>query len=115
MCIRDRFINRVDDIVVFHALSKDQVRKIASIQMGILHKRLLKQDIKLDVSDAALDLVADAGFDPVYGARPLKRSIQDLMENPLAQHLLASDFIGGDVVHVDVKDGVLNFQKAIKH
>ena len=83
--------------------------------MGILHKRLLKQDIKLEVSDAALDLVADAGFDPVYGARPLKRSIQDLMENPLAQRLLAADFVGGDMIHVDIKDGALNFQKAIKH
>ena len=112
---RPEFINRVDDIVVFHALAKDQVRRIASIQMNILHKRLLKQDIKLDVSSAALDLVSDAGFDPVYGARPLKRSIQDLLENPLAQHLLAGDFIAGDVVIVDIKDGALNFQKAAKH
>ena len=112
---RPEFINRVDDIVVFHALTKEQVRKIASIQMNILHKRLLKQDIKLDVTEAALDLVSDAGFDPVYGARPLKRSIQDLLENPLAQHLLAGDFTGGDMVVVDLKDGALNFQKAVKH
>ncbi len=112
---RPEFINRVDDIVVFHALAKDQVRKIASIQMKILIKRLLKQDIKLDVSDAALDLVADAGFDPVYGARPLKRSIQDLLENPLAHHLLAGDFIGGDVVMVTVKDSSISFQKASQH
>lgn len=112
---RPEFINRVDDIVVFHALAKDQVRKIANIQMNILRKRLLKQDIKLDVSEAALDLVSDAGFDPVYGARPLKRSIQDLLENPLAQHLLAGDFLGGDVVMVDIKDGALNFQKAVEH
>ena len=112
---RPEFINRVDDIVVFHALTKDQVRKIAGIQMSILHKRLLKQDIKLNVSDAALDLVSDAGFDSVYGARPLKRSIQDLLENPLAQHLLAGDFVAGDVVVVDLKDGVLNFQKEVKH
>jgi len=70
---------------------------------------------KLDVADDALDLVGEAGFDPVYGARPLKRSIQDLIENPLAQSLLGGQFVSGDVVVVNVTDGLLNFQKAVEH
>jgi ATP-dependent Clp protease ATP-binding subunit ClpB len=112
---RPEFINRVDDIVVFHALAEDQVRAIANIQMDILRKRLQGQDITLDVSNEALDMVGHAGFDPVYGARPLKRSIQELIENPLADAILSGDFIGGDVVVVTVTDGALNFQKAIEH
>lgn len=112
---RPEFINRVDDIVIFHALGKEQVRLIADIQVDILRKRLLQQNIKLDISDDALDLVGEAGFDPVYGARPLKRSIQTLLENPLAQKLLASEFAGGDLVVVKVNDGALTFQKALEH
>jgi ATP-dependent Clp protease ATP-binding subunit ClpB len=112
---RPEFINRVDDIVVFHALAENQVRAIANIQMDILRKRLQDQDITLDVSSEALDMVGHAGFDPVYGARPLKRSIQELIENPLADAILSGDFVGGDVVVVTVKDGSLNFQKAIEH
>jgi len=112
---RPEFINRVDDIVVFHALGEGQVRAIANIQMDILRKRLHEQDITLDVSDEALDMVGHAGFDPVYGARPLKRSIQDLIENPLADAILSGDFKGGDVVVVTVTDGSLSFQKAIEH
>ncbi len=112
---RPEFINRVDDIVVFHALGREHVRSITNIQVDILRKRLLQQDIKLDIGDDALDMVGEAGFDPVYGARPLKRSIQDLIENPLAQKLLAGEFTGGDVVYVNVTDGSLNFQKAMEH
>lgn len=112
---RPEFINRVDDIVIFHALNKQQVRSIANIQVDILRKRLLQQDITLDISDAALDLVGEAGFDPVYGARPLKRSIQTLLENPLAQKLLASEFASGDLVVVNVTEGALSFQKAAEH
>jgi ATP-dependent Clp protease ATP-binding subunit ClpB len=112
---RPEFINRVDDIVVFHALGEGQVRAIANIQMDILRKRLHEQDITLDVSTEALDMVGRAGFDPVYGARPLKRSIQDLIENPLADAILSGDFKGGDVVVVTVTDGTLSFQKAIEH
>lgn len=112
---RPEFINRVDDIVVFHALGQEQVRKIANIQIEILRKRLLKQDIKMDISDDALDLVGSAGFDPVYGARPLKRSIQDLIENPLANRLLSGEFAAGDVIVVEVSDGLMNFQKAVEH
>jgi ATP-dependent Clp protease ATP-binding subunit ClpB len=112
---RPEFINRVDDIVVFHALGEEQVRAIANIQMDILRKRLNEQDITLDINSEALDMVGRAGFDPVYGARPLKRSIQDLIENPLADAILSGDFKGGDVVVVTVTDGSLSFQKAIEH
>ncbi len=112
---RPEFINRVDDIVVFHALGKEHVRSIANIQIEILRKRLMQQEIKLDITDEALDLVGEAGFDPVYGARPLKRSIQALIENPLAQRLLAAEFKSGDVVTVTVEDGQLKFQRAVAH
>lgn len=108
---RPEFINRVDDIVVFHALQKEQVRAIANIQVDILQKRLAQQDIALHVSDAALDKIGEAGFDPVYGARPLKRSIQQLLENSLAQKLLAGEFIVGDQVEVDISDEALVFKK----
>ncbi len=112
---RPEFINRVDDIVVFHALGQEQVRAIANIQIETLRKRLSSQDIKLDIGSDALDLVGQAGFDPVYGARPLRRSIQDLIENPLAEMLLSGSFVAGDVVIVQVKDGQLNFIKASEH
>ncbi len=112
---RPEFINRVDDIVVFHALGQSHVRAIATIQIDILRKRLMQQNLRLDINDEALDLVGAAGFDPVYGARPLKRSIQNLIENPLAQRILAADFVAGDVIVVNVKDQQLNFQKALEH
>lgn len=112
---RPEFINRVDDIVVFHALRESEVRAIANIQVEILRKRLAQQDIRLDTTDEVLDLVGKTGFDPVYGARPLKRAIQTLIENPLAQKLLAGEFLPGDVVVVTVKDDSLIFQKALEH
>ena len=112
---RPEFINRVDDIVVFHALGQEQVRKIASIQIEILRKRLCKQDIRMDISDEALELVGTAGFDPIYGARPLKRSIQDLIENPLANYLLEGEFSAGDLIEVKVKDGTMSFAKQATH
>ena len=112
---RPEFINRVDDIVVFHSLQKEQLRQIAKIQISILEKRLVAQDIKLQVSESALDKVAEAGFDPVYGARPLKRAIQTLIENPMAQKLLAAEFAPGDAIAVDVADGELTFSKSLQH
>ncbi|MEM7359226.1 MAG: ATP-dependent chaperone ClpB [Pseudomonadota bacterium] len=112
---RPEFINRVDDIVVFHALAKEHVRAIANIQVDILRKRLEGQDIDLQVSNDALDKVAEAGFDPVYGARPLKRAIQTLIENPLAQKLLSGDFASGDNIAVEVDEDQLIFQKAYQH
>ena len=99
---RPEFINRVDDIVVFHPLTMEQIREIAVIQMQSLQKRLLDRDIRLELSDAALSQLAEAGFDPVYGARPLKRAIQQRIENPLAEQVLAGAVAPGDVVLGDV-------------
>ncbi|MBL4638213.1 MAG: ATP-dependent chaperone ClpB [Proteobacteria bacterium] len=108
---RPEFINRVDDVVVFHPLQRDQIHAIATIQLAQLHQRLAEQGMGLEVSDAALDLITEAGFDPVYGARPLKRVIQNKLENTLAQDLLSGHFESGDQIKVDVKEGVLTFSK----
>ena len=108
---RPEFINRVDDLVVFHPLDQSQIREIAGIQLGMLRKRLENTGLKLEISDEALDLLATAGFDPVYGARPLKRAIQQSIENPLAQQILAGDFSSGDTVHINVEGGVFSFTK----
>lgn len=106
---RPEFINRVDDVVVFHPLQRDQIHAIADIQLGHLRQRLADRDMALQVSDNALDLIAEAGFDPVYGARPLKRVIQQQLENHLAHDLLSGRFKGGDTIKVDVSDGELSF------
>jgi ATP-dependent Clp protease ATP-binding subunit ClpB len=102
---RPEFINRVDEMVVFHPLDKAQIRQIAGIQLGILRKRLEGHGFGLSVSDTALDLLGEAGFDPVYGARPLKRAIQHEIENPLAQKILAGGFTTGDTIDIDVEEG----------
>ncbi len=109
---RPEFINRVDEVVVFHPLVKDQIRAIAAIQVDELRSRLAGQHFGLEVADSALDLLGEAGFDPVYGARPLKRTIQQQLENPLAQDILSAKFIPGDRIAVEVKDGRLSFQKS---
>ncbi len=106
---RPEFINRIDDVVVFHPLGREQIRAIADLQIDILRKRLQEREIDLRMSDAALDLIGEAGFDPVYGARPLKRAIQTQLENPLAQQILAGEFMPGETVQVDVRDGQLQF------
>ncbi len=111
---RPEFINRIDDIVVFHSLALAQIRAIVSIQLGMLRKRLVERGMELQLDPAALDLVSEAGFDPVYGARPLKRAIQHQIENPLAQQLLKGFYVSGDVIHVIVgKDGRLAFGKSV--
>jgi ATP-dependent Clp protease ATP-binding subunit ClpB len=102
---RPEFINRVDELVVFHPLDAEQIRLIAGIQVGLLRQRLEGHGFGLEVSEAALDLAGQAGFDPVYGARPLKRVIQQQVENPLAQKILAGEFASGDTIRIDVKDG----------
>ncbi|MCW8443884.1 ATP-dependent chaperone ClpB [Fluoribacter gormanii] len=106
---RPEFINRIDDTVVFHALAQDQIAKIAAIQIGYLQKRLNQQDIHLDVTQEALSHLAEAGFDPVYGARPLKRTIQQQLENPLAQNILTGKFKSGETIKVTYKDGEMKF------
>ncbi|WP_255210901.1 AAA family ATPase [Methylogaea oryzae] len=99
---RPEFINRIDEAVVFHPLLKEQIRAIARIQMRHLQQRLADRDMHLEVSDAALDKLGEAGFDPVYGARPLKRAIQQQVENPLAQQILSGRFAPGDTIRVDM-------------
>jgi ATP-dependent Clp protease ATP-binding subunit ClpB len=114
VAFRPEFINRLDEIVVFHPLEEEQIRAIARIQIGYLKDRLADRDMTLDVSDAALDLLGEAGFDPVYGARPLKRAIRAQLENPLAQEILAGQFQPGDTVTVDAQDGKLTFGTVVE-
>ena len=106
---RPEFINRIDEIVVFHSLDAEQIHAIARIQLEGLVERLADQHLGLEVSDAAMALLGEAGFDPVYGARPLKRAIQQRIENPLAQAVLAGEFSPGDTVRVDVTAGNIEF------
>ncbi len=109
---RPEFINRLDEIVVFRSLDKSQIKKIARIQTEYLAKRLADRQLKLDISDKAIDLLGNVGFDPVYGARPLKRAIQQQLENPLARQILEGRFQPGDTVKVDVQGGQLVFASA---
>jgi len=109
---RPEFVNRIDDLVVFHPLGREHIRKIVDIQLGYLHERLADRDISIHLSDAARDKLAEAGFDPVYGARPLKRAIQQQVENPLAQEILKGKFKPGDVIDVGVAEDRLDFQCA---
>ncbi len=108
---RPEFINRLDDIVVFHPLDKQQIKQIARIQMAGLEKRLAERGLKLDVADSAFELLGNVGFDPVYGARPLKRAIQQQLENPLAQKILGGEFTNGDTIKVEAGGGHLQFAK----
>ena len=109
---RPEFMNRVDDIVVFHPLGREHIRAIVDIQLGYLHERLADRDMTIVLSDAARDKLADAGFDPVYGARPLKRAIQQQVENPLAQEILQGRFNPGDTIEIGVSEDRLEFQNA---
>jgi ATP-dependent Clp protease ATP-binding subunit ClpB len=108
---RPEFINRLDEIVVFHQLAREQIRAIAKIQLGQLIERLHEQEIKLEVTDAALDKLGEAGFDPNFGARPLKRAIQQLVQNRLAREVLRGSYGPGDAVLVDVRDGEFEFSR----
>ena len=111
---RPEFINRIDDIVVFHPLATEQIRKIVDIQLGYLRSRLTERDMDLKLDDRARDLIGEAGLDPVYGARPLKRVIQQQIENLLAQRILKGEFGPGDVIKVSARDGKLEFAKAVE-
>ncbi len=108
---RPEFINRVDDVVVFHPLEREQIRAITDIQLQYLRNRLAERDLGLTISAAALDHLGEAGFDPVYGARPLKRAIQTQLENPLAQSLLSGEFLPGDTIEIDMDGEHLHFGK----
>ena len=107
---RPEFINRIDEVVVFHPLGKGQIRGIAEIQLGMLKNRLAERDLSLELSDAVMDKICEAGFDPVYGARPLKRAIQQLLENPLAQEVLAGHYAPGDRISVALVNDKLTFE-----
>ena len=111
---RPEFVNRIDEVVVFHSLDQTNVKAIAKIQLQLLTKRLHALDIDVAVSEAALAEIASAGFDPVYGARPLKRAIQSELENPLAREILAGNFMPKDTILIDCKAGKMTFAKATK-
>jgi ATP-dependent Clp protease ATP-binding subunit ClpB len=108
---RPEFVNRIDEIVVFHALGEEHIKQIARIQLETLKSRLAKLEYGLEVSDAALAELAKVGFDPVYGARPLKRAIQSEIENPLAKAILEGRFAPKEVIVVDYRGGKMAFEK----
>jgi ATP-dependent Clp protease ATP-binding subunit ClpB len=110
---RPEFINRIDEIVVFHGLGQAQIRDIAKIQLARLESRVRAHDMMLEVSDAALDEIARVGFDPLFGARPLKRAIQSAIENPVAKLILEGKFAPGNVIPVDWKDGQFRFDRVV--
>jgi ATP-dependent Clp protease ATP-binding subunit ClpA len=109
---RPEFLNRIDEIVVFEALTREQLADVAELQLARLRERLAERRIELELTDAAKAVLAEAGWDPTYGARPLKRAIQRLVENPLAARLLAGEFAEGDTIRIDAADGELRFERA---
>ena len=109
---RPEFLNRIDEIVVFDALDKEQLAEIAELQLERLRSRLQERKLSLELTDAAKEVLAEAGWDPTYGARPLKRALQRLVENPLAQRLLEGEFAEGDTIRVDAHGGELVFSRA---
>ena len=111
---RPEFLNRIDEIIEFHALSKEHIGEIVELQLAQLRKRLGERGIELELSDEARELVADTGWDPAYGARPLKRALQQLIENPLAQRLLAGELTEGGRVRVGVENGELSFEQRVE-
>jgi ATP-dependent Clp protease ATP-binding subunit ClpB len=109
---RPEFLNRIDEIVEFKPLSRDQIGEIVELQLGRLRARLAERGLTIELTVAAKEVLAEAGWDPAYGARPLKRAIQRLLENPLALRLLEGDFGDGDAIRVDAHDGELAFERA---
>jgi ATP-dependent Clp protease ATP-binding subunit ClpB len=108
---RPEFINRIDEVVVFHALDEKHIAAIARIQLGYLEKRLARLEMRLAVEEALLGELAKAGFDPVFGARPLKRAIQERIENPLAKAILEGRFAAGDTIRASANKGQIGFDK----
>jgi ATP-dependent Clp protease ATP-binding subunit ClpC len=109
---RPEFLNRIDAVVVFHSLAKDQIRQIVELELDRVRKQLSEQEIELEVTEAAMDLLGDRGYDHTYGARPLRRIIQNLIEDPLAEGVLDSRFQAGSTVRVDVEDDLLKLELA---
>ncbi len=108
---RPEFLNRIDETIIFHRLRREHLEKIADIQFGYLEKRLESRGITIELSEKARKVLADRGYDPVFGARPLKRLIQKEIENPLARRILSGEFGEGDVLHVDEHEGAFTFMK----
>ncbi|NJO72962.1 MAG: AAA domain-containing protein, partial [Leptolyngbyaceae cyanobacterium RM1_406_9] len=108
---RPEFLNRVDDLILFHPLRLEELRKIVGIQLKRIHRLLADQKIKLELTPIAQNYIAEVGFDPVYGARPLKRAIQKELENPIATKILENTFIEGDTILIDLVDHKLTFNK----
>ncbi len=108
---RPEFLNRIDEVVVFHSLGKEQIREITLIQVERLQRRLVEHDLRMELIDGAINFLTDKGYDPVYGARPLKRAIQSYLENPLAQDLLEGKFMPGDLIKVEKKGDKLEFKR----
>ena len=108
---RPEFVNRIDDVVVFHPLNADHLRLIVDIQLSYLHERLRERDMALSLDEAARERLAQAGYDPVYGARPLKRALQREVEDPLAQRILNGDFAPGGAISVTTSGDGLEFVK----
>jgi len=106
---RPEFVNRIDEIVTFNPLGKDQIKGIAKIQVEILQSRLADLDLALRISDEAMAIIVEQGYDPVFGARPLKRTIQQLLENPLSQKILAGEFLPGSTIKTDVNNNEIVF------
>ena len=106
---RPEFVNRIDEIVTFNSLGKDQIKGIAKIQIEILSSRLADLDLKLEMSDKAMEMIVDKGYDPMYGARPLKRTIQQLLENPLSQKILSGEFLPGSTIHANTENNEIVF------
>ena len=106
---RPEFLNRIDEIIVFHALNRQHISAIIEIMLKELRQQLAEKRIILEITDAAKELVADAGYDPDFGARPLRRAIQKMIENPLAELILQGKYNDGDTIHIDTKDGELTF------
>ena len=111
---RPEFLNRIDEVIEFKQLTREQIAAVAELQLARLRERLAEREISLELTDAAKDVIAEEGWDPSFGARPLKRAIQRLIENPLARHLLEGDFGEGDTVLVDAENGEIAFTKAKK-
>jgi ATP-dependent Clp protease ATP-binding subunit ClpB len=108
---RPEFLNRIDETVEFHQLTREQLAEIVELQLARLRERLADRGISLELTDAAKETLAEAGWDPTYGARPLKRAIQRLVENPLALRLLEGEFADGDTIRVHAEDGEITFEK----
>jgi len=112
---RPEFINRIDDVVVFHPLAREHIRAITEIQLKSLTQRLHERDMEISFSETVLDKVGEAGFDVVYGARPLRRAIQQMIENPLAQDILSGKFAPGDAIIAELEAGEVMFRRVTEH